>query len=219
MCRKGFMFVAILLLGGSFVLAAEQPASTEASMSSQEQAKLRQGLQTLSEAFGVEQPKPAMPNAQPQNQQAQKQAKTPAELADKALDMVSNVTAQLSDQLQKMAPEVWRIMVTQQIANAIAEITFPLGLIVSALMFMWIGGKMWKYDKDQDYWVSYGIDGNPTNHCMWAVCMRFLPTVFCVIVGCNLMYHLSYSIRMLINPEYYAIRDLLTVLLHPSSVH
>lgn len=187
-----------------------QQTVAQDAMTPKNKAELQQELRTLGQAFGVEMPKPTSSGSQ---QSQPSPEKTMAVVADKALDMVSGVTAKLSDQLQKVAPEVWRIMIRQQYANAIAEPLFPLGVMLCVFLFMLLGGRAWKYDEKEGWFSS----ADPTNRGIRALVMVAIPSVVICVTGIVAVYQLSYSIRILVNPEYYAIRDLLRVLINPAS--
>jgi hypothetical protein len=137
--------------------------------------------------------------------------KTPAEVADKALDMFGNVVGQLSAEMEKMAPEVWRIMVRQQYAKAFTTLAGPLAAMFFILIFMFIGGKVWKHDPSQAFWKGERED-TPTNRCVRLVCMRFIPILAITAIGATLASRLGESVGFLINPEYYALKDLLMLL-------
>lgn len=172
-------------------------------LNSEAQTKVKEELKALGQAFGVETPKPAE-----SAKAAPAPSKTAAEVADKALGMVKDLVASVSKTLESVAPNVWRIMIRQQYANAIADLVLPWLLFVIALVIWGITQKKWvlKDCSSDDEKVARMIFA-------WIV-----PVACGAIFAIWGAIALSDSIKYLINPEYYAVRDLLTMLLNPSSV-
>lgn len=167
-------------------------------VNSDDAAKLKQGIQDLGQAFGVSSPTPSpTPSATPDSK------KTIADVADKALNMVGSLTAQLSKVLEQVAPQVWRIMIKQQYAKAIGHVTVPVGFLMVVLSYAGVVHLLWKRPEDV----------KSDDHAYWLWGARIVP-IFCgVLFGIWFFIALAGSIMILINPEYYAIQDLLRMLM------
>ena len=122
--------------------------------------------------------------------------------------MVKDLVASVSKTLESVAPNVWRIMIRQQYANAIADLVLPWLLFVIALVIWGITQKKWVL-KD------CSSDDEKVARMIFAWIVHVACGAIFAIWGAIA---LSDSIKYLINPEYYAVRDLLTMLLNPSSV-
>lgn len=130
--------------------------------------------------------------------------KNMADVADRALSLLSGYVGSAAQAMQKVAPEVWRVMIRQQYANAIAYPFFPCVLIFVTVLYMVTIKKWWKkpeFEGSDDWVVHFWFTG-------------IIPFVSLVILIIWAGYDLSYSIQMLINPEYFAFKDLLSMLLN-----
>ena len=177
--------------------------TTASGLSADDQVKARAELQQLARAFGV-QTVVETPDA---GQPAAPEHKTMADVADRSLDMVKGLVASISSTLQTVAPHVWEVMIRQQYAKAIADLVLPIGLAFTAALYMIIIRRKWKEvsSRDADYWPRFWFAG-------------VIPIVCLVICGICTAVQLSESIKYLINPEYYAVRDMITMLLAPQSM-
>lgn len=131
-----------------------------------------------------------------------KAGKNMADVADRALSLLSSSLGTVSQMMQKVAPEVWRVMIRQQYAAAVGEPLRPLLLFFVALVLGLFLKKFWVYDPN-----------DPDQCIVNLIFAKILPigggmafAVWFAIVSCN-------SVQMLINPEYYAFRDLLRIVL------
>lgn len=160
-------------------------------------SELAKDVKTLLKVFDVDEPKPAQTaQAQPAPQ------KNIADVADRALTMVEGVTARLSETLKQIAPDVWRIMLKQQYAKALTMPIWSVVVIFVAFFFSVVSSRVWHFwDNDKEgkelgWWVTKAI-----------------PTVVGVFAGFKLAWDLSKALPLVINPEFYAIQDLLKTLL------
>ena len=172
-------------------------------LSPQDAAKAKAELETLAIAFGV---KPAVTTTATTTTQAEEH-KTLGDVGDKALDMVSKAVTSISATLEKIAPHVWKIMIKQQYAKAIGGLVVPWGLILITILYWRIIRKAWSTD-------DIGDDSNEWWARFWIV--RGIPFIAGFVLSIWGVTRLSYSIMLLINPEYYAVRDLITMLLGQS---
>ena len=206
--------MVMLTLVGTFVLAQtpttqpaagtvqqEQPTQQPSGMNPQDIKTLQDGAAALGKAFGIEQPKPhATVPPTPEK------PKSFADVADKGLDMVKNLVITLAETLEKVAPEIWRVMVRQQYAKAISGLVLPWGLFLVTILYTVILKKIWK-DENLDSEDRAWRGGLTT----------FLPFVAGIVFAIWGCVNLKDSVLLLINPEYYAIRDLLIMILSPGT--
>lgn len=181
----------------------------EDAMTPEEAAALREGLRALAVAFGVDGTS-SQPAAPAQKAQPAQQQKTMADVTDKALDLVVAFASQLSQAVERVAPEVWRIMLKQQYANAVGNIFFPAGALLVLPTYMFTLHKAWKLSDEairrgwsSDSYISKG----------WFV--YIIPTILFLGATIWLFWVGVESVKIFMNPEYYAIRDLLRLLIRP----
>ena len=147
------VIVGLILLGVGQVSNAQGTDSQPSAkgVSTEDAAKLRQSLQTLGQAFGVE------AEATPQKPTSETPKKTMAEVADKALDMVSSLTAQLDATLKKIAPDVWDIMLRQQYAKALAMPMFPVGILVVVWIYFRRVSEGWQPQTNDERGAKFAL--------------------------------------------------------------
>ena len=183
----------------------EQPTKNEI-VSPSDAQQLKEAARALGRAFDIDVPDPPKPAAQPAQQvttSIQAQNKTLADVADKSLDMVKNFVAILSSTLEKIAPHVWEVMVRQQYAKAISGLIVPWGIILLIFAYWKTLRRVWKREEITDSSEKDCYD--------WIV--RVIPFACAFITAIWGFNRLSDSILYLVNPEYYAIKDLLEMIL------
>lgn len=131
--------------------------------------------------------------------------------------MLGGTVATLASNLQKIAPYVWKVMIKQQYAKAINGIIVPLGLLLSTIVFTLVMRKLWDPKSiliEKALYSSSKGDAEIAKYVFRSV----VPA--CLIVGLSvwLFIDLGDSIKLLINPEYYAIKDILQLVTNPSAV-
>lgn len=142
--------------------------------------------------------------------------KSMADVADKALDLTAGFVATVAGMLQKAAPEVFRVMVRQQYAVAIGQVIYPLGVILVFIIAAVVLRHFWQKPLMKDYDLN---EWGPAYPPGWYVLLTLvLPGVVCIVFGVEFFSNLGDSVQRLVNPEYYAIRDLLKMLFAPGSV-
>ena len=194
--KKKFQLV-LFVVATLFVVPAfadDVPKQTSGDVITPEDAsKMREQISALTAALDG---KPPPPKAT--------EKKTMADVADKALDkgieLFTGVVGTVGDALKKIAPDVWRIMIKKQYADAACYIGVPLFMMI---VFHMIGkrGKIW-FRQIAD---RTGRHDDETACQTWDV----LRAVAMTFVGVWLAIALGYSLQLLINPEYYAVKDLL----------
>lgn len=181
---------------------AQVPAT--ATFSDQDREAAKKELQKVGELFGVKK------NISPPPATKQEAPVTMPEVADKALTMVGNAVGTIAGIVQKVAPEVWEIMVRQQYAKAIAGIIVPSGLILLLWMVTLAVKRFWPCDKTESYFDRNGQFNNRGTRAAWTT---LLPVALTAILGVWFFNQLADSALLLINPKYYAVKDLLEMLL------
>lgn len=180
------------------------PKKTDPNESAEE---LRKQFETLGKVVGIE--------VAPVVKTPEATEKSMADVADRALDMTENMVGQLSETFQRIAPDVWRIMYKQQYAKALSMLIGPLLWLVACLVVNLIGTLLWipksRIDElqagdDKDQYAVY-----------WAIRFFGFQLAPGVVATLTALIFASTSageiVRLLVNPEYYAIRDLLQMIL------
>jgi uncharacterized membrane protein YdbT with pleckstrin-like domain len=207
-------FLSVLVLSSvCFVFSATAQTSQSAGLSGEDTKNLKEAAQVLGKAFDLKiEKKDSVVKTVPPVQQ--EQPKTMADVANKGLDMVKGFVVALSSTLEKVAPQVWRVMVRQQYAKAISMLILPWGFLLLIIFYLVIIKKIWKTPKtkadleDETLHIEDGPDIIPRR---WlTIYIPFLAGIIVVIVG---LFSLSDALLYLINPEYYAIKDLLEMIL------
>ncbi len=220
--KKFFLLLAVMvfltgLLYSTSMAIAQDKQPAKRAVSAEDAQKVREEVKKIGALFGVE----AKEEPKPVRQEPQK-GTTIAGVADKALDMLSQAVAAISLTMEKVAPEVWKIMVRQQYAKAVADLSLPWGLFLIILCFVAISKRLWNKEKaikNRDEVIAKAAAEKKTvdftDHEMgWrGLITTFIPFVLglaCAIWGAVVI---KGSILYLINPQYYAIRDLLQMIM------
>jgi hypothetical protein len=186
--------ITAILIAATLSSAPVQPEpSKQVTFTEEERRQALEALQVISKTFG-QQPAVQTP---PQ--------KSMADVADKALDISTKYIGQAASIIEKAAPRVWSVMVRQQYAKAFGELVGPVVLFIAFLIITVSVRKLWVLPTDSD---EQGFRTFVT---------LVLPLFAFAIISGNFAYRLSDSIQYLINPEYYAIKDLVQLLLRPGS--
>lgn len=175
----------------------------------QDTAALQKSAKELAQIFGVDGPKKA---------EEPKTEKNMAAVMDKAIDKVSDVVGAMAKAINNIAPEVWRIMVKQQYAKAVGYVVVPF---LALLLF--IGGffaararrnyllALAKGDTDQKIQNLEPIAKDETDLFWW------FKLVASGLIGWSCLWlanRIADAALFLINPEFYAIQDLLRMILN-----
>jgi len=132
-------------------------------------------------------------------------ASTVADVADKALNLTVDAVTQIAVGLEKAAPEVWRIMIKQQYANAIGDLLGPTLWLIFFFVCLYVMNKKIPLSMMKD------LDPYDANIIPFGMVWVLIPIAgLCTMIAftCNL----TSSVKILINPEYYAIKDLLQMI-------
>lgn len=122
------------------------------------------------------------------------------ESSGKMLDLLGQGAAQIAATTEKAAPIIWKIMVKQQIANALANIIGPLIMLLGAWIFHLIIG------------ASFGTVTDPSIK-EWVIGLKFVAPIGVSIIGTIwLINALMQCLQQLVNPQYFAARDLIDMI-------
>jgi hypothetical protein len=222
---KSLFIILALMIGISIPVISYADTAPSASVNQtitpEDAAKMREQIVALSKALGNPEPTKPAASATPAPS-ASATPTTAAEVASKAIDMmgsgankvvdmIGNAVGTLSANLAKIAPEVWRIMIMQQYAKAANVIVVPIllliltGAVTIVLRKNFPPPPPWEKDWDQ-------------GDCFRLWVRTIIPTIFMCWFGCWFVSGVSDGIRYLINPEFYAIKDILMLITDPSSV-
>lgn len=136
------------------------------------------------------------------------QPKTMADVLDKGIDMFAGYVTSVSEMIQKIAPDVWRIMIKQQYAKAISGVILPGMLIILVLIYQRVAKKSFKFEAEDK---MFQFDDDFFTARSWFV--GILPMIAFLVVGIWFAISFSSAVLILINPEYYALKDLLSMIL------
>lgn len=179
-------------------------------VSAHDAVAVQQGVVALAKLFEVDVPKKAEPAKAVSEAPPQKSI---ADVMDKAIDKVSDVVGAMAQAIKNIAPDVWRIMITQQYAKAVASLVVPLLLVAVCI------GAFFASRARHMYCIVANADkANPENinsdeiGFFWAV--RVVSALGICMSCIWLANRISESALFLINPEFYAIQDLLRMILN-----
>ncbi len=159
---------------------------------------VKQGIELLAKSFGLESEKPVTPEIDLKRSQ-----KTTADVADKAINKVEEAVMYMEKHIKSVAPEVWRIMVRQQYGQAIGNLMFSLGWIIAAVVAHLFLNHAWGET------TQHSKSDSEAYFFLVGVC----PAVVGLIAFIFFMANMGESIKLLFNPEYYAVKDLIRVVL------
>ena len=196
--------VALLLLCiFSNVVSAEEQAVQP--LNPQDTEVIKKNAQALGTLFGVEQQKPTPSTG------TQQQGKSMAEVAEKAIDLTAQAVATIASTIQKIAPDIWRIMLKQQYVKGVQGLVVPLGILL--LIFVYrakIAPKCFPVPTEENG-MCESYEEKWTR--IWLA--NIIPVALAFLSGTWGANRLSDCLGYLINPEFYAIQDLLRTILAP----
>jgi len=118
--------------------------------------------------------------------------KTAADVADKALDQVSGAIGAMAEAFKKIAPHAWEVMVRQQVVEGVTgALTCVVVMAVFGKLTLFFVRKLKENPNDD---VPLGM-GAVLAFCLAMAALVTLP---------------GFALQV-INPEYYAIKDLISV--------
>ncbi len=186
----------------SIVLAENQ---TNHPFNPQDTEAIKKNAEALGNLFGIDRNKTKQEPTAPQQQ------KSMADVAEKAIDMTAQAVATIASTIQKIAPDIWRIMLKQQYVKGIAGLIVPFGLLF--LLFLYgkrVAPKCFPVPTEENC-IQEDSDEKWTR--IWFA--NILPVGLAFVFGLWGICRLSDCLGYLINPEFYAIQDLLRTILQP----
>jgi hypothetical protein len=190
---------------------APSPAKTQA-FTEQDKAAAKEDLKKVGELFGIQKTEPATAKQAPVEKTESKTTTMP-QVADKALDMIGNAVGSIASLVQKVAPEVWEIMVRQQYAAALGMLVGPFSFLFITAIYVAMAKRYWKKSENYDT-EDYTTSDFLSDKGFRALLTTLFPGIMAIIFSGVLAYRLGDAIPMLINPKYYAVKDLLQMLLN-----
>lgn len=199
---SGLVFVSLLLPLPVAALDQVVGAPPSDVLTVEDRAVLRADLERVAQVLGVE-TKPVAAEAAVKpvepKPEALKTEKTIAEVSDRALTLVERAVTSAAVGLEKAAPQVWRVMVRQQYAKAIQGPVFALFLFLCMLGLKIVSRRTaGVYREGEDGAITFG---------------RIVTWIALGIAFVNFGDSISRAAVYVINPEYYALRDLVQILL------
>lgn len=208
----------IVLVWTCFLTTTNQVVAEDktANISTEDAAAVQKGVRELGQMFEVDVPEKEQPTPTTEAPEATTPTKTVADVMDKAVDKISGVVGTMAKAIENIAPDVWRIMLKQQYAKAIGGVIPSLGFVIV----------VWTLSRSFKKWRQRLIDGantskdadqymrNINDEYVWACGFYYGSLIITAFSSLNLVYALRDSIQMLINPEFYAIQDLLRMMLN-----
>lgn len=136
------------------------------------------------------------------------------DVVDKALDKFGSATTVIYENVKKAAPQVWMIMMLQQYAKAVVGLLGPLLWLLMIFLFYRFISKHWTPAADEIWDKNWGTK---RSGFWWRGFFTKILPIFAGFIACwVLAVQAKVSMLLFINPEYYAIRDLLILLLGSS---
>lgn len=204
---KAFLFFAVATVFGLFCMPvlytqAEKEKTDaeiidEAFSKNASANKLKKEVGLLQKVFGIEKESP----------DNSKGGKKIADVADDALQLTKSLVVSISETLQKVAPNVWRIMIKQQYVKAAYRTIIPWGICLIFFIY---------FRTVQKRWVIKTGASQDERSCRLAFA-TIVPVVGCLGSGIAGVLCVASAFTLVVNPEFYAIKDLLLIILGSSS--
>lgn len=192
------MNVILLLAVTALGFIDGEPTPPAAGMTPEDRKALRADLHALAVGFGVEAPPPDEGAKEVADEAAM------AKVSDRALTLLEKSISTAAAGVERAAPQVWRVAIRQQYAKAVAPVIAPLGWFVglfACALFVYRKARKWLHGPE--VWSEH-----PGPLCVTCVLVLMV-----AIPGGILLAKLTDSALYLINPEWYALRDLVQLLL------
>ncbi len=209
------IFGGLIFMSSANLMAQEE--KTDAPLQTEDLRQLREAAKAINQILGGESLPEEESTTVSKSQQVKKPVKTSAEVADKALNILSGYVGSAAKAMEKVAPEVWRVMIRQQYAKAISAPFFDFAVLFFVGLYVVIIKRWWQLSAEEKKTIEDG--GNWSDNAGWHFVMtNCFPFILFMIFGLLAAYNLKSSVQMLVNPEYYAFSDLLQLLLNKGMV-
>jgi len=141
--------------------------------------------------------------------------KSVVDVMDKGLDLLSGYVSTLEGVVSKYAPEVWRIMITQQYSKAIGYPAFWGLMLLSVVILRSVIKRYFGVEKGQAIFARTEKEKNSySDEAYWARVwfVGIIPTALAIPLTIVFLYCFTEAIMIFINPEYYALKDIIQML-------
>ncbi|MBI4142652.1 hypothetical protein HY480_02135 [Candidatus Uhrbacteria bacterium] len=117
--------------------------------------------------------------------------------------------AQAAVQIERAAPDVWKMLVRQQYARALGDFARPLLFFGVIAAYFWFFGRKWSKQVTEEL----GGDNEFGGFVLFQGIIVGIPAIIGISQGYHAIVALATAVTVISNPGYYAIRDLLALLL------
>ncbi|MFH0873789.1 MAG: hypothetical protein V1846_03030 [Candidatus Komeilibacteria bacterium] len=191
-------------------LAADQPAvnTTSTGLTPEDIAQLQKNVTAFAKVLGLADTTTAKSGTR----------LSMADVADKFLEYSKAAILATVGTIEKVAPHVWAVLVRQQYAKAFSSLAAPVFIFIFLLLFrLWVVRKRKSVTATEND-VLVVVNGNLdpveiklTGLGQWANVLALLGMVTAALFVAA---RIAPAVRLLVNPEYYALRDLILLLLN-----
>ena len=150
--------------------------------------------------------------------------KTVGDVLDKSLDMAQQTVVYLAGKIEQVAPQLWRVLVLQQYVKGAATLINPLGFLLVIWVYRHFLLKWWKpvtkdLDPKEPLVNPETVDNIPLpTHKGARGLFTIVIPLCCVVIGGIWFYSsLTDAAGYFINPNYYALRDIITLVRNPGA--
>lgn len=193
MNRCVIIIIALLAVIFPATVLAQAPSGSAVPISEDDAVRLRALIDQMRQQAS---PAPASSSAKPTAW---------ADVADKAIDktfrMLEGSVSVVSDTLKKTAPELWRIMIRQQYANAARNMLEAFLYLLVGILGLLVCVKYVTKPDTEDLAI------------LWFLGTRMLPATYLTICALVQIDAVADAVQRVINPEYYALQDLVRLIL------
>lgn len=203
---KKLLLIVVFIMSLVMISFAQTPTPTP-TQSQPSAEDIKQAKENLKVLLSDGQPTPTKDN------------KSVADVMDKGLDMLSGYVGTLEGVVSKYAPEVWRVMIMQQYAKAISYPLYWGLLLLSIIIFQRVMKSWLGYDKTVKVFKMTPDEENESSsyHMADSFILRcwlagVVPIVLAIPTTVFFLYYLTEGVMVAINPEYYALKDIIQML-------
>lgn len=198
-----------------------QPAQPSTASSILDRLKDPQQAKQLQQALDILQ---QVANAKAENTKGDGHA-TVGDALDKGLDMAKETVVYLAGKIEQVAPQLWRVLVVQQYVKGATSLINPLGFLLVILLYRRLLLKWWKPQpgdddpKERAFTEAVGEDEIPfpTRKGWRGLLSIAVPLAMLVIGGIWFCSSITDAAGYFINPNYYALKDIITLVKNPGA--
>ena len=149
--------------------------------------------------------------------------KTVGDALDKGLDMAKETVIYLAGKIEQVAPQLWRVLVMQQYVKGVTGLINPIGFLFLVWLYRRLLLKWWQPSPDDNdpkkpNFKSIDPDLPPLpTHKGWRGFFTVVVPLVAVVFGMmNLYRGLTDAAGYFINPNYYALKDIIALVKNPA---